>query len=54
MQSGTIPGPNPGVPLCQLIITTTIIGIIVSIVIVIITVVSIHHPASTLIGNLRH
>jgi hypothetical protein len=54
MQSGTIPGSNPGVPFCQLIITTTSIGIIVSIVIVIITMVSIHHPSSTLIVDLRH
>jgi hypothetical protein len=48
MRSGTIPGSNPGVVFCQLIITTTIIVIIVSIIIVISTIVcippSIIHP----------
>jgi hypothetical protein len=54
MRRGTIPGSEPGVPFCQVIINTAIIVIMVSIVIVIITVVSIHHPSSTLLAVLRH
>jgi hypothetical protein len=53
MRSGTIPGSNPGVSFCQLIITTTIIVIIVSIIIVIITIVWFRHPSSSLIVVLR-
>jgi hypothetical protein len=49
-----VPGSNPSVPFCQLVITATIVVIIVSIVIAtIITIVSIHHRSSTLIVVLR-
>jgi hypothetical protein len=48
MRSGTIPGSNPDVVFCHLVISTTIIVIIVSIIIVIIIIVcipsSIIHP----------
>ena len=48
-----VPGSNPGVPFCQLIITATIVAIIVNIVFDIVTIVSIHHPSYTLIVVLR-
>jgi hypothetical protein len=41
------------VPFCQLIITDTIVAIIVNIVFDIVTIVSIHHPAYTLIVVIR-
>jgi hypothetical protein len=49
-----VPGSNPGVPCCQLIIATTVIVVIFRFVIVIITIVSIHHPSSALVVVLRH
>jgi type IV secretory pathway TraG/TraD family ATPase VirD4 len=47
-----VPGSNPSVPYCQLIIATTIRVIAVSIAMI--TIVGIHHPSFALFAVLRH